>query len=109
MKNQNFDDLMASMGVRKLERGEPRKGPSTGAANKPRTKVRKAEKSMTQTSKQSAAPELGNLRKQVEDLKNELALTRTRLEEQAKETFHGAEALLYPKPAFGNQLVEALF
>ena len=28
---------------------------------------------------------------------------------QAKEPFHGTEALFYPEPAFGDQFVEALF
>ena len=59
MKNQNFDDLMASMGVRKLERSEPRKGLPGGASSKSRTKVRRLRNRWTQTSNQSADPDWG--------------------------------------------------
>ena len=84
MKNQNFDDLMASMGVRKLDRGEKRKSTSSAVPNKLRTKTRKAGTPLSTSPKKDLSPELATLRFQIDALKKELASTQSRLEEQAK-------------------------
>lgn len=85
MKNQNFDDLMASMGVRKLDRGE-NAGRSSPSASKPsRTKIRKAVNSQSNAPKRLDESEIESLRKKIQALNDELVSTKAQLKEHVLE------------------------